>query len=360
MILFLLFILGLGLLTGGADLLVRGAARLAAVAGIAPVIVGLTVVAFGTSAPELAVTVTAAIRGEPDMALGNVVGSNIANVLLILGVAALVAPLVVRRRVIRFDLPILVGVSIVVLVMAIDGVISRVEGAILVAGALGYTGILVHQARHPRPPRAVPDPGHWIPKRPRRHVALDLFFVIAGVALMVLGSHWLVEAARTIAEALGVSHLAIGLTIVAIGTSLPELATSVVASVRGHRDIAVGNIVGSNLYNLLLVLGGGAAASPGGITAPAAAIAFDLPVMLGVTIACIPIFVTGRVVARSEAFVFVAYFTAYTTYVLLTATGHEAVPLFRHALIFFVLPLSALTLGLSVLRARGGGPEEHL
>jgi cation:H+ antiporter len=357
-ILFLLFILGLGLLTGGADLLVRGAARLAAVAGIAPVIVGLTVVAFGTSAPELAVTVTAAIRGEPDMALGNVVGSNIANVLLILGVAALVAPLVVRRRVIRFDLPILVGVSIVVVVMALDSVISRIEGAILVAGAFGYTGILVHQARHPRH-RPVPDPGHWIPKRPRHHVVLDLFFVVAGIALMVFGSHWLVEAARTIAEALGVSHLAIGLTIVAIGTSLPELATSVVASVRGHRDIAVGNIIGSNLYNLLLVLGGGAAASPGGITAPAVAIAFDLPVMLGVTLACIPIFVTGRVVARSEAFVFVAYFIAYTTYVLLTATGHEATPLFRHALIFFVLPLSALTLGFSVFRAQRAGPTEH-
>jgi cation:H+ antiporter len=346
-IVFLLFLLGLIMLTIGADLTVRGAARLAAAMGIAPLIVGLTVVAFGTSAPELAVTVTAAIRGEPDMALGNVVGSNIANVLLILGIAALVAPLVVRTRVMRFDMPILVGVTVLVVLMALDGVISRIEGGILVAGAFGYTGILIRQARRPHDHAGDP---HWAPKRRRRHVAPDIFFLVAGIALMVIGSHWLVEAARTIAEALGISHLAIGLTIVAIGTSLPELATAVVASVRGHRDIAVGNVVGSNLYNLLLVLGGGAAASPRGITAPATAIAFDLPVMLGVTIACIPIFFTGRMVDRWEGAVFVVYFVAYTSYVLLVAAGHEAVPLFRDALIFFVLPMSAITLALSFFR----------
>jgi cation:H+ antiporter len=346
-IVFLLFLVGLILLTIGADLTVRGAARMAAAAGIAPLIVGLTVVAFGTSAPELAVTVTAAIHGEPDMALGNVVGSNIANILLILGIAALVAPLVVRQRVIRFDMPILVGVSALVVLMALDGVVSRVEGGILVAGALGYTGILIHQARNPL--HHVPVP-HWTPKRSRRHLVLDIVFVVAGISLMVLGSRWLVDAARTIAEALGISHLAIGLTIVAIGTSLPELATSVVASVRGHRDIAVGNIVGSNLYNLLLVLGGGAAASPGGITAPATAIAFDLPVMLGVTIACVPIFISGRIVDRWEAGVFVVYFVAYTSYVLLIAAGHDAAPLLRDALIFFVLPISTLTLALSYFR----------
>jgi cation:H+ antiporter len=346
-IVFLLFLLGLILLTMGADLTVRGAARLAAAAGIAPLIVGLTVVAFGTSAPELAVTVTAAIRGEPDMALGNVVGSNIANVLLILGIAALVAPLIVRRRVIRFDMPVLIGVTILVVLMAFDGVISRIEGGILVAGAFGYTGILIRQARRRRDQAPPP---HWVPRPRRRQLVLDFVFVLSGIGLMVLGSRWLVDAARTIAEALGISHLAIGLTIVAIGTSLPELATSVLASVRGHRDIAVGNIVGSNLYNLLLVLGGGAAASPGGITAPATAIAFDLPVMLGVTLACIPIFVTGRIVDRWEATVFIAYFVAYTTYVLLVAAGHDAAPLFRDALVLFVLPLSALTLAISYSR----------
>jgi cation:H+ antiporter len=346
-IVFFLFLLGLVLLTMGADLTVRGAARLAAAAGIAPLIVGLTVVAFGTSAPELAVTVTAAIRGEPDMALGNVVGSNIANILLILGIAALVAPLVVRGRVIRFDMPVLIGVTILVVLMAFDGVISRIEGGILVAGAFGYTGILIRQARRGR--HHAPPP-HWVPKRRRHRLVLDFVFVLSGIGLMVLGSRWLVDAARTIAEALGISHLAIGLTIVAIGTSLPELATSVLASVRGHRDIAVGNIVGSNLYNLLFVLGGGAAASPGGITAPATAIAFDLPVMLGVTVACIPIFVTGRIVDRWEATVFIAYFVAYTTYVLLVAAGHDAAPLFRDALILFVLPLSALTLAISYSR----------
>lgn len=338
-VILLLFFLGLGLLVGGADLLVRGAARLAAAAGISPLVVGLTVVSLGTSAPELGVTVAATMRGEPDLALGNVVGSNIMNVLLILGMSALVAPLVVRRRLIQLDMPLLVLVSIAVVGFALTGVVGRLEGGLLLATAFVYTALLIQHARRTQGTRAGSRQHTEIGPR---GIARDIFFTVAGVGLLVLGSRWLVESARTIAELMGVSQLAIGLTVVAIGTSLPELATSVVASLRGERDIAVGNIVGSNLYNLLLVLGTAAALSPGGIVAAPTAVAFDLPIMLAITIACVPIFHSGRIVSRWEGGVFLACFVAYTTYVLLVAAGHQALPSYRDVLLFGALPLVAL------------------
>jgi cation:H+ antiporter len=345
-----MFLAGLALLTAGADFLVRGAARLAAAAGIAPIVIGLTVVAFGTSTPELAVTATAALRGDPDVAIGNVVGSNIANLLLILGLSAVVAPLVVRRRLIRLDMPFLIVVSILVVLLAVDGAIARWQGFVLLVGGLAYTAVLVHQARRAQRPFD-PARSHWLHRR-RRHTAVDAAFVLGGLLLMVLGSRWLVEAAETMAEMLGVSRLAIGLTVVAVGTSLPELATSVVASLRGERDIAVGNVVGSNVYNLLFVLGAGAALSPDGLSAPPAAVTFDLPVMLAVTMACLPIFITDRVIVRWEGALFLGYFTAYMAYVLLIAGGHPGLPFLRHALLFFALPLTVLTFLECIIRTR--------
>ncbi len=341
----LLFVLGLALLVGGADLLVRGATRLAAAAGISPLVVGLTVVSLGTSAPELAVTVAASARGEPDLALGNVVGSNIMNVLLILGVSALVAPLVVRRRLIRLDMPLLVIVSLAVVAFALTGAIGRIEGGLLLATAFVYTGFLIRHARRTQKRRR--ERASLRPAIGPLGVVRDVVFTVAGIGLLVLGSQLLVDAATTIAQLIGVSQLAIGLTVVAIGTSLPELATSVVASLRGERDIAVGNIVGSNIYNLLLVLGTAAALAPGGIVAAPAAIGFDLPVMLAITIACVPVFYSGRVVSRMEGTVFLACFVAYTTYVLLVASGHDTLPSYRDILLFGVVPL----VGLAFLRA---------
>jgi cation:H+ antiporter len=348
---FLLFVLGLALLVGGADLLVRGAARLATAAGISSLVVGLTVVALGTSAPELAVTVAATYRGEPDLAVGNVVGSNIMNILLILGVSAVVAPLVVRRRVIQLDMPILIGVSVIVVFLALDGAIGRLAGLALLATGAVYTVVVVRQSRRAggdRVQTTVPAGGD----ADARHIALDILYTLGGLGLLVMGSHWLVQSARDMAEALGISQLAIGLTVVAIGTSLPELATSVVASLRGQRDIAVGNVIGSNLYNLLLVLGTAAALSPTGVAVSSAAVAFDLPIMLGVTVACLPIFYTGRGLSRWEGAAFLAYFVAYTGYVLLLAAGHPDLLAFRHALLFFALPLTGVTLAICAIRSR--------
>ncbi|HUG41677.1 MAG TPA: calcium/sodium antiporter [Longimicrobiales bacterium] len=344
----LLFLLGLALLVAGAELLVRGAGRIALAAGISPLVIGLTVVAFGTSAPELAVTTSASLRGDPDLALGNVVGSNIFNVLFILGASALVAPLLVSRRLVRLEVPLLTLSAGLVLVLALDGAISRIEGALLVTGAFAYTGLLLRQSRRE------PEPPGDQPHRGRAGMLVDLLLIIAGLGLLVLGSRWLVDGARNFALALGISELVVGLTIVAIGTSLPELATSVIATVRGQRDIAVGNIVGSNLFNVLLVLGTASLVAPGGVPAPAAAIRFDIPVMVGVSVACLPVFFSGLRIARWEGALFLGFYLAYTAYTILAATHHDALETFRGAMLFFVLPLTAVTLGVIALKERAG------
>ncbi|OHE85878.1 MAG: sodium:calcium antiporter [Lysobacterales bacterium RIFOXYA1_FULL_69_10] len=340
---------GLAMLLGGAELLVRGASRLALRWGMAPLVVGLTVVAFGTSAPELAIGVGAAFKGEPDIALGNVVGSNIANVLLILGICALVSPLVVRRQLIWLDVPVMVAVSAGVLAMSLDGELVRGEGIALVAIGLAYVGGLLWMARRGNGGDVgdpeVPDAGTNVPAW--RH----LLVLVAGLAVLVLGSQWLVDGAVSIATAMGVSELVIGLTVVAIGTSLPEIATSVLAVVRGERDMAVGNIVGSNVFNLLFVLGATAAIAPDGIAVGAAAVRFDLPVMTAVALACMPIFFTGHCIQRWEGGLFLGYYAAYIAYLLLDAADHDALPAFSAMMMAFVVPLTVITLAVVTLRA---------
>lgn len=337
-----LLLVGLVLLVVGAELLVRGASRLALALRIPPIIVGLTVVAFGTSAPELAVSTSAVLAGQPDIAMGNVVGSNTFNVLLILGLSAILAPLTVTARLIRFDVPVMIGVSLVLLVMAWNGMLGRVEGVLLLVGFLVYLGYLYQGARS-APPESGPDltePEHAAETGSR---LADALLIAAGLVLLVYGSRLLVTSAREIALALGVSELMIGLTVVAAGTSLPELATSVVAAARGERDIAVGNVVGSNIFNILAILGVAATIAPAGIVASPAAVTFDIPVMTAVALLCLPVFFRG-VIARWQGMVFVGYYVAYTIYLALDATNHGALPEFRDAMVFFVIPLTVLTL----------------
>jgi cation:H+ antiporter len=344
----LLLIAGLVLLLSGADLLIRGASSLALATGMSPLVVGLTVVAFGTSAPELAISLDAALRGAPDITLGNVVGSNIANVLLILGISALVAPLIVARQLIRLDVPLMGAISIAVLLMALDGQIGRVEGAFLSLCAITYTLALVRLGRR--------DVGLAIeldvlPASRRKRVWINLLLVALGLILLIVGARWLVAAAVTIASAWGVSQLVIGLTVIAVGTSLPEVATSVMATLRGQREIAIGNVIGSNVFNLLLVLGVSAAVSPQGIPVSDAAIRFDLPVMTVVALACLPIFFTGHRIARWEGALFLFYYLAYTVYLLLDAAHHDSLPAYSMMMMSFVLPLTAATLGVVTWRA---------
>ena len=337
-----LFVAGLGLLVLGAEWLVRGASRLAAALGISPLVIGLTVVAFGTSAPEVAVSVKSAWAGQPDLALGNVVGSNIFNVLLILGASAVVTPLLVSSQLIRLDVPVMIGLSVLTLLLAGDGSIGRLDGAILFAGAVAYTAFQIRQSR--KESAAIRDEYAQEYGPRRTSTAANLSFIGAGLALLVLGSRWLVNGAVAFAQALGVSELVIGLTVVAAGTSLPEVATSILAAFRGERDIAVGNVVGSNIFNLLAVLGLAGLVAPSGLPAPAALLRFDLPVMVAVAIACLPIFASGATIARWEGALFLFYFAAYTAYVVLAAQQHDALPAFSAAMEAFVLPLTAVTL----------------
>lgn len=348
-----MFLLGLVLLVGGAEFLVRGAAQLAAAVGISPLIIGLTVVAFGTSAPELAVSMRSAMSGQAgaDIAVGNVVGSNIFNVLFILGLSAAIAPLVVSQRLVRVDVPLMIGASVLLLLLALDGKIGRLDGALLFTGILVYTLFAILQGR--RESQAVAaeyaDEFSARPRTPAGYL-INLSYIVGGLALLVLGAHWLVDAAVDIARAFGVSELVIGLTIVAAGTSLPEVATSVMASIKGERDIAVGNIVGSNLFNILSVLGLAALVAPDGVNVAPSALRFDIPIMIAVAFACLPIFFTGYAIARWEGLLFLGYYALYTTFLVAAAARYPALESFTAGLLFFVVPLTALTLGVAVWR----------
>lgn len=353
---FVYLLAGLILLVGGAEVLVRGAARLAARFGIPPLVIGLTVVAFGTSSPETAVSVQAAFNGSGDLAVGNVVGSNIANVLLILGLTALIAPLVVSRQLIRLDVPILIVACLVTFALAWNGALGRLDGALLFAGVVAYTAFMVISSlREGKAQRAEDDEyaREYGPDRAAKPYAwlIDTALVIVGLALLVVGSHFLVEGAVSLARALGLSELVIGLTVVAVGTSLPELATSILAAARGERDIAVGNVVGSCIFNLLCVLGLAALVAPAPIAVSMQALSFDLPVMIAVAVACLPIFFSGYCINRWEGLLFFAYYIAYTVYLVLFATGRPAAETFGHAMLGYVLPLTAVTLAVVGARA---------
>jgi cation:H+ antiporter len=351
-----LFILGLALLIAGAEFLVRGAARLAAAAGVSPLVVGLTIVALGTSSPELAVSVSSSLAGQSDLVVGNVVGSNIYNILLILGIGAVVAPLIVSQRLVRLDVPLVIGASILMLLLALDGKIGRVEGGLLFAGIVAYIVFAIIQARREENATVKQEYAQEFGVGKRlsgRQIVLQIVMIVGGLAALILGSTWLVASAVAIARSLGLSELLIGLTIVAIGTSSPEIATSVIAGIKGETDIAVGNAVGSNLFNILAVLGLAAivAPQPQGVTVAPNAMRFDIPVMIGVAIACLPIFFIGYRVSRWEGALFLAYAAAYVAYLILNATQNTLLPLFAAAMLYFVLPLTVITLAVLTVRA---------
>jgi cation:H+ antiporter len=357
----LMFIGGLTLLVIGANLLVRGASKLALSFGISPLVVGLTIVAFGTSAPEVAVSVGAVLEGKTDIAIGNVVGSNILNVLFILGVSALIAPLIVNIQLIRQEVPIMLGVSLLLLLLALDGSLSVWNGGLLFGLMLGYTAFLIVQSRGEtqaaqeefaeeiRPATAGAWDSHW---------AAQAGLIIAGLVALVLGADYLVQAAVHFAKAIGVSDVVIGLTIVALGTSMPEVATSIAAALKGERDIAVGNVVGSNTFNILGCLGlSGLVSGDIGLTVAPSILAFDIWVMLAVALACLPVFMSGREIARWEGGLFLAYYVAYVAYLVLAAQQHDALETFSWVMLSFVVPLTLVTLVVVLIRppAKGDG-----
>lgn len=343
---------GLAVLTAGAEGLVRGASRLALLAGVSPLVVGLTVVAMGTSTPELVVSVKAGLEGNPDIAAGNVVGSNVFNVLFILGLSALITPLAVARQIVRIEVPVMIGASLLSWALTLDGKVGWGDGAAMVALLVAYTVFTVRRSR-----RELAGAAEGEEARPRAttgSVLGGLALVAGGLLLLVLGARWFVTGSVALARSLGVSDLVIGLTIVAAGTSMPEVATSVVAALRGERDIAIGNVVGSNVFNLLGILGLSALVTPGGLRVAPALAAFDIPVMVAVAVACLPIFLTGYGIGRLEALLFLGYYAAYVAWLVLAAQQHDALPAFSAVMLEFAVPLTALGIGVSLWRALRG------
>lgn len=358
-------VLGTALLVCGAEFLVRGASRVAVAVGVSPLVIGLTVVSFGTSSPELAVSVASAYSGEANLALGNIVGSNIANLLVILGLSALAAPLIVAHQLVRFDVPVMIGISFLMLALALDGVVGRADGILLFAGAIAYTVHLIRQSRRQTGPDVEAEYENEFGGKSAGPAWKNILLIVLGLGGLVGGSHWLVEGAVAIATRLGVSELVIGLTVVAIGTSMPEIATSVVAALRGERDIAVGNAVGSNIFNILCVLGASAAVAPAGIPVARSALRFDIPVMLGVTTACLPLFFHGYRIGRLMGAVFLTFYACYILHIVLNATDHDALGSYESLMGRFVLPTTAVVIGILTVfgfrarRARANGVGER-
>jgi len=349
----LLFIVGLVTLIVGADLLVRGATRLAAAFGVSPLIIGLTIVAIGTASPEIAVSLQAAASGQGDLTLGNVLGSNIFNILFILGVTSVVAPIVIAEQLIRKDAPIMLGISLITLTLVLDGNLGMIDGLLLLFGLIAYTMFAIKQSRQESKAVQKEYAEAFAPKEKpsTRNTIFNVVFILIGLALLVLGSNWLVESASEIAKSLGVSELVIGLTIVAVGTSLPEVATSVIAALKKENDIAVGNAVGSNIFNLLGVLGIGSVVAPEGIAVASRTLQFDLPVMVFVALVTLPIFYIDSRISRLEGGLLLSYYILYMVYVIMRAAESSALNTIT-TFIFIYATVTFLYLAVTAYRSK--------
>ena len=352
-LLILEFVGGLVILILGADLLVRGASKLAAAFGISPLAIGLTIVALGTASPEIAVSLQAASLGQGSLTLGNVLGSNIFNILFVLGVTAIVAPIIIAEQLIRLDAPIMVGVSVLTFSLVSDGKLGLFDGVLLLAGMTGYTIFALRQSRKESKKVKSEYAQEFAveKKQTARDTVKNIIFIIVGLGMLILGARWLVDSATIMAKSIGVSELVIGLTVVAVGTSLPEVATSIIAALKGESDIAVGNAVGSNIYNLLGVLGVSGVLAPGGIEVVDRIISFDFMVMVFVALVCLPVFYIDDKVSRSEGALFLSYYILYTFYLILEASKSSVLPTITLFASFYI-PLTFIGLVMFTVRAR--------
>ena len=308
MITAVMFVIGVILLVVGADRLVAGASGLARRIGVSSVVIGLTVVALGTSTPELFVSCVSAVQGRSDISVGNVVGSNISNLLLILGVTALIMPMTVSSRLLRFDAKIMLATAAGVSAMSLDGIVSRFEGIALLISLGCYLVLSVKMSGKISAEQDTTKP---------LNSALSIIWIVLGLVSLVIGSQLVLTSSVTMAKALGLSELVIGLTIVAVGTSLPEIATSLMASKRGDVDMSVGNLVGSNILNILAILGLSSVIAPEGLVVSDTLRLFDIPVMLVVSVAVIPLFWTHGMVTRLDSLALVAGYLLYVASLLL-------------------------------------------
>ncbi|PBN42904.1 calcium/sodium antiporter [Sphingobium sp. D43FB] len=313
--------IGLTALIAGAELLVRGGSALAARLGISPLLIGLTVVALGTSTPELAVGIDAAVQGNGSLAVGNIAGTNTVNILLILGLSAALQPLAIQMQTLRLELPVIVFASATLLGFAWDGVLSRLEGLVLLTMGVIFTLAVIRIARRETMKVKLEFAREFGPRRlAKRQTVTEMLMLAVGLIVIVVGADWLVDGAVALARLWHVSDAFIGLTIVAIGTSAPELVTTVISTIRGDRDIAIGNLIGSSVYNILVILGVTCLFPANGIDVSTHLIWIDIPVMLGVALLCVPVFVSGRQISRVEGGLFVSAYVAYLSYLIIQRT----------------------------------------
>jgi cation:H+ antiporter len=304
-------LVGFAALIAGADLLVRGSSKIAAGFGVPPVVIGLTLVAYGTSAPEFAVSATAAVQGVGAISLGNAFGSNVANIGLVLGLSALIRPIAVEGTIVKREAPLLVGVACLFPLFFLDGALVRWEGLLAFAGGIAFTvwSLKTARQRENAPEKTELNAGGWL---------LSVVFCGTGIAGLVYGGDWLVSGASELARILGMSERVIGLSVVAVGTSLPELATSVVAMIRGHSDIAVGNVIGSNIFNLLFALGGAVSLASISLAGMGYGVWVDAGVGFLLALILWPFAKSGRMIERWEGAIFLAIYVGYITCAVLT------------------------------------------
>lgn len=336
---------GLCLLLIGAELMVRAAVRLAERLHVRPLIIGLTIVALGSSAPQMTVSLQAALTDNPDIAVGSVVGSGIFNILVTLGLSALIIPLRVSRQLVRLDIPLMIGASLLVFILAWNKDLGRFDGVLLLGALALYLGLLFRQSRHSTRPHGAR------PQDTQQSWLISVLMILAGLAMLVFAGRLLLGAAVVVATDLGLSERVIGLTVVAVGTSLPELATSLIAALRGQRDIAVGNVIGANLFNLLGVLGLTALLAPTPLSVSPNALDFDLPVMLGVAALCLPVFYSGYRVTRAEGLLLLGLYLVYGLHVVSFTTGMPLAGKLERLMLFYVLPALLTFLLFTSIRA---------
>lgn len=342
-----MLVVALAAMVLGAELLVRGASQLAVMVGVSQLVIGLTIVSFGTSAPEFLVSIKGALTNHSDLIVGNCIGSNIFNLLFIIGACAVVAPLVVTSQLIRLDVPIMIGSHLLFLLLSFNGIIGRYDALLLLTSFALYYGFVVRKSLQKNSSMTDSNrnaSGDVKPNSTLPAIIKQIGLITVGLILCIQGAEWMVDNAVTLARILGISELVIGLTIVSAGTSLPEVATSIVATIRGQRDIAIGNVIGSCIFNILGVIGLASLIAPEGITIAPSVLRFDLPVAIVASIACLPVFFTEYKISRWEGCVFLLYYTAYITYLLLEAQQHEVLPMFSMAMLWFTIPLTLLTL----------------
>ena len=332
------------LLFVGAEILVRASVRLAASLKVRPLIIGLTIVAFGSSAPQMTVSLQATLAGSTDIAVGSVIGSSIFNIFVTLGLAALIIPLRVSRQLVRVDIPVMILAGLLVFTLAANEELTPFDGLLLLVALLAYLGVLHYQTRHSRRPRTLDTMARapWLS---------SLLLMLGGLLVLVLAGHLLLGAAVDVASDLGLSERIVGLTLIGVGTSLPCLATSLIAALRGEREIAVGNVIGSNLFNLLGVLGLTAVLAPSPLSVSPNALVFDLPVMLGAVVLCLPMFYTGYRVTRAEGLVLLGLYLAYGLHVMAFTTGMPLASKLEQLMLYYVLPALVAFLLFSTLRA---------